>query len=187
MHRQIIALLGSFVITVSAAEPLCALELHPFASSGVAIQIQNLEGAPALPQLRRSIEAGLALSGNSPVSMGISAGAFFTDPAIPAGMISYRGYYGTLLRVLVDYSFLSPRRNTFFISGMGGIQLAKYANTELAFLAFEYSISPGIRERSAALELKSAFPLALEVRGNIVSWSFGLLFSLALVPRKAGK
>ena len=185
VHRQIIAFLSIFVSTISVAGQLSALDLYPFAASGVAVQMQAVEGAPALPQLRRSVEAGLALSGNSSWSTGISAGAFLTDQAIPAGMLSYRGYYGALMRVVVDYTFQSPTRSAFFLSGLGAVKLAQYTNTELAFLAFEYSIAPGIRDRSAALELKSAFPLALEVRGNIVSWSFGFLYSLAIVPRKA--
>jgi len=187
VHRQIIAFLSIFVITIHGAAELDALELHPFVSSGAAVQIQGAEGAPILPQLRRSVEAGLVLSGDSPLSAGISAGAFLTDPAIPAGMLSYRGYHGALMRVMADYTFPSPSRSSLFISGMGAAKLAQYTNTELAFLAFEYSIAPGIRDRSATFELKSAFPLALEVRGNIVSWSLGAHCTLAIVPGKTAK
>ena len=187
VHRQIIALLGIFVITVTATEPVSAFELQPFVSSGMTVQLQAMEGAPTLPQLRRSVEAGFALYGNNSFSTGISAGAFLTEPSIPAGMLSYRGYYGALLRVLVDYTFSSSTRSALFLSGTGSIELAQYANTELAFMAFEYSVAPGLRDRSVALELKSAFPLTLEVRGDSISWSFGLRFSLAIVPQKAEK
>jgi hypothetical protein len=187
VHRQIIAFLSLSVITIGATEPISALELHPFASSGVAVQIQAVADAPTLPQLRRTVEAGLDLTCDGIWSMGVSAGAFLTDPSIPTGMISYRGYYGALLRIMVDHTILSSTRSAFFISGMGAVELAQYANTELAFLAFEYTLAPGIRDRSAALGLNIALPLALEVRGDIISWSFGLRYSLAIVPRKAEK
>lgn len=167
--------------------------LRWFFASSSAVQAAKVEDAPALPQLRRSVEAGIAVFPGELLRTSFSVEGFIVDPSIPAGMVLYRGYTGLSLKSAFDFSpsVLRRGRNAVFFSLGVSAALARYTHTDLAFLEYSASFAPGVASEGGAFALRASLPVTAAFRGDAVAASAGIRLSLsrARLPhrREAGR
>ncbi len=152
-----------------------------FLGGGTAVQSAKVEDAPALPQLRRSLETGLSFIPNSLLRASLAVEGFAVAPSIPAGMVLYRGYTGFSFKGVfaLSPSWLRGDRSCAFWAFGASASLARYTLTELAFMEYSAFIAPGVSISQGIVELRASLPLTVAFRGDAVAFAGGILFCLS--------